>query len=235
MEGIGELLSLREEFRAKNPDTGLYCDAIAASIDGQDHSTMIWTREAVQNGIDAIKRERKTANREPLDSDRIDFAHFAENGHYGVRISDSVGMDFSEVNNKLLIIGESGKTPGEGVGMFGQGFYSLAIGAKEIRIKTGTGDGQATLVRMVPIHDRDGAIRDFEISQELRQEAFKGTVIERIDESDGFSANLRAMMGNAYLQKYAGNVAGIPIIAQGRRINAPLVSQGVVRVEIPRV
>lgn len=52
------------------------------------------------------------------------------------RVSDPVGMTPHQVWNYLLPPGSSSKVSKDGGGMFGQGFYSLMIGARELTVKT---------------------------------------------------------------------------------------------------
>jgi len=192
--------------------TELFQNEIASSIEGQDHSSMIWLREMVQNANDAIRRSG-------IKDPKIQIDFYANNGFWGTRIHDPVGMSFEEVNNKLLVIGESGKPGEDSVGMFGQGFYSLAVGAKEIRVKTSTGNGKTTLVKLTPILNEEGQVIDFQVHQQCTNEKFKGTTIERIDKQEGIMANMHALFGSQFLQKYVGNVSEVPIFHGKQEIN----------------
>ncbi|MCP4524181.1 MAG: hypothetical protein GY828_08235, partial [Candidatus Gracilibacteria bacterium] len=150
----------------------------------------------------------------------IDICFYSHNGKFVSTIEDSAGITPEGVMKYLLPIGKSGKTYAEGLnGKFGQGFFSLLIGAQEVNIKTSIGNGITTYVQIVPIYNEDNLIEDFDIKYEFIGEEFKGTKIERVDESEGVNANFSAMFGVNNIVKYIGVVSGVDIRYNGESIN----------------
>ena len=182
-------------------------------LESQDRSSMIWIREVVQNARDALLKARKTSsihrtqNAERIRVGNADIEFFQNNAaQFVARITDPVGMSPHEVRNYLLPPGETSKVAKDGGGMFGQGFYSLLIGAQDLTLKTSIGDGTVTYVRFIP--NVKGPVDDFELSIVTRQEpgSWQGTVIERTDEAQGIMTSIQALLGIQYTDLYIGNV-----------------------------
>ncbi len=189
----------------------LYAKRIASTIEGQDKWRMLRIRELIQNSRDALLKSW-------LDAKYANIEFFSENGYRTSRFTDPVGMNLYEVINYLLVPGKSGKEASEWTWMFGQWFYTTAIGAKEIRVKTSKGDGETIYLSMKPIYDKEGRIIDFQISLDQRKEAFQWTIIERVDENQSVMGNLKAMIGTNNILKYVGNVDDIDIAYNGEKI-----------------
>jgi len=208
-----------ERFRElvwSNPKKGThYNDIISGVCIAQDEVSMYYLREWVQNARDALLR----ANKEEWGTIHIDT--YSRDGHFTTSISDSVWMELSDVIVKLLTPYNSGKDGDiDATGKFGKWFFTFAIGAKELRIKTSTGNGTTQYLKMTP-DVKDGIIHDFEVQIESRKEQFKGTTIERVDELSGIQWNLRALIGTNLLKKYVGNVEWVSILYNNQLLNTP--------------
>ena len=103
--------------------------------------------------------------------------------------------------------------------MFGQGFFALAVGAKEIRVKSGVGNGTTTYVTLTPVLSRDSEM-DFTVQYDIVNEDFTGTTIERIDTSSPNEAHMLGLFAVNNTLKYISNVCDVPIRYKEQIINA---------------
>ena len=102
-----------------------------------------------------------------------------------VEARDPVGMDLHTVINYLLIPNESSKTyDEETVGKFGQGFFTIFGDAKEVLIKTSKGNLRTEYIKIKPIKDQASKIVDFSVEMSCKVEEFKGTVIQKVIDTD---------------------------------------------------
>lgn len=102
-----------------------------------------------------------------------------------VEARDPVGMDLHTVINYLLIPNESSKKyDEEAVGKFGQGFFTIFGDAKEVLIKTSKGNMRTEYIKIKPIKDQNGKILDFSVEMLWKVEEFKGTVIQKVVDTD---------------------------------------------------
>lgn len=102
-----------------------------------------------------------------------------------VEARDPVGMDLHTIINYLLIPNESSKKyDEETIGKFGQGFFTIFGDAKEVLIKTSKGDFRTEYVKIKPIKDQSGKIVDFSVEMSFKAEEFKGTVIQKVVDTD---------------------------------------------------
>ncbi len=102
-----------------------------------------------------------------------------------VEARDPVGMDMHTVINYLLIPNESSKKfDEETVGKFGQGFFTIFGDAKEVLIKTSKGNMRTEYVKIKPVKDQTGKIIDFSVEMSWKVEEFKGTVIQKVVDTD---------------------------------------------------
>lgn len=233
---LSELILLFQENQEifKNPEnifrefdrTTRTADHLRASIfstmESQDRSGMIWLREAVQNSRDAMIATGKSDK-----AINIDF--FQDNREQFVaRITDPVGMTPHQVWNYLLPPGSSSKVSKDGGGMFGQGFYSLMIWAREVTVKTSVWDGQVTYINFTPKRNTEGNIDDFDLKVSTVEENgdWKGTTIERVDEASGIMGNIQALIGIQFTDLYVGNVEGVDVMYNGVKRNQELVTYG---------
>ncbi|MDD5213257.1 MAG: hypothetical protein PHG82_02440 [Candidatus Gracilibacteria bacterium] len=214
--GLEIISKLKEEINKKLKNRLPFERNITSTIDGQDRASMIWLRESVQNSRDAIIKARKNGNLgEGLDD--LDVNFYQNDNKWISRMSDNIGMTNYEVFKYLLTPGKSGKENDEtATGMFGQGFYSLSIGAREVNLKTNSGNGKTTYLNLKPKYNENKDIIDFEIKYDIRNEEFMGTIIERVDDSEGIGGNIGALIGINNLQKYVGNVDDIEIKYNGK-------------------
>ena len=105
--------------------------------------------------------------------------------------------------------------------MFGQWFYSLAIWAKEIRVKTWVWDWKTTYVNMKPIYNDNKDIIDFGISYEVKDENYKWTLIERTDDEKWITWNFKALVWVNNIVKYAWNLDDVELEYNWEQINKP--------------
>ncbi len=95
---------------------------------------------------------------------------------------DHIGMSFQEVMNHLLVPGEKASTKGS---RFGQKFFTVLQNAEVVLLKTGTGNNQVTYCRLIPVTNGNDEIVDVHVEYDVRrEEGFKGTVIQKIVNSD---------------------------------------------------
>jgi hypothetical protein len=217
---LATIYNLTSETEKKLQNRAPYQRQITSTIDGQDRTSMIWLREAVQNCRDAILKARKNWSiHEEYAGVWIDF--YQHNDQWIARISDWVWMSFYEVFKYLLTPWVSGKTGEDGAtGMFWQWFYSLLIWAKEVQVKTSSWDGQTTYIKLSPIYNQNKDIVDFEISYDLKEEDFTGTIIERYDENGWVWWNIWALIWIQNLEKYVWNIDDIFIRYNWDMLNA---------------
>lgn len=180
---------------------------ITTTIDGQDRSSMIWLREVIQNSRDAILKRKHEAKKDI----HIDF--YRNDNHWVSRVSDAIGMTPREVFTYLLTPWVSWKDDDTwSTGMFGQGFYSLAIGAQEIRVKTWQWNGLVTCIRLLPIYNQNNEIIDFSIEYSFTGEEFQWTIIERVGGNTWVSGSIWALIWKKNLQKYVWNLDDVNIV-----------------------
>lgn len=200
-----EIDALFYNIQEKNLNFSIYKRKILSQIDGQDKSSQIWIREGIQNAIDALKNAW-------LWESWCDIDFFENNWNFISSISDSVWMTLEEVFRYLLPIWKSGKQDTQWLtGKFGQWFFSLFIGAKEVNVKTSSWSGKTNYLRIKPLYNRDNLIEDFDISFDVKDENFKWTTIERVDEAEWIEANLSAMFWIHNIVKYVWVVDGIDV------------------------
>lgn len=217
--GINILKHLTESIQEKLKNRIPFQRNITTTIEWQDRSSMIWLREVIQNSRDAIlsSQYNDTSVKNVI---RVDFYQWDD--HWVSRISDPVGMRLSDVFTYLLTPWKSWKERDElATGMFGQGFYSLAIWSKEIRVKTGSGDKKTTYIRLTPIYNTNADIIDFRIDYSLQDEQFKWTIIERVDSNEWIWGNIWALMGIQNLKKYVWNLDDMEILYNWNKILSP--------------
>lgn len=215
-EDLELLERLKKQIKQKLKNRTPFQRNITSTIDGQDRSSMIWLRESVQNSRDAIiKAKRLGKDISNINDVNIDF--YQNNGNWITSLGDKIGMTSYEVFKYLLTPGKSGKEHDDSAtGMFGQWFYSLTIGAKEVNLKTSTWDGKTTYIQLTPVYNDNRDIIDFEISYDITDEIFQGTLIERIDEEEWVAGNLWALVGIHNISKYVGNVTDVDIKYNGK-------------------
>ncbi len=94
-------------------------------------------------------------------------------------------MDIHTVINYLLIPNESSKKfDEETVVKFGQGFFTIFGDAKDVLIKTSKGNLRTEYIMIKPIKDQNGKIIDFSVEMSWKAEEFKGTVIQKVVDTD---------------------------------------------------
>lgn len=215
------LQELKTKIEKELKNRNLFQRQITSTIDGQDRSSMIWLREVVQNSRDAILKAKRNGNSSPrVDEVNIDF--YQNNWSWVSKITDTIWMSPFEVFTYLLTPGMSWKEWDEtATWMFGQWFYSLAIGASEVRLKTSFWNGKTTYVKLIPIYNENHDLIDFDIVYDIKDEDFKGTVIERIDEEKWVWGNIGALVWLQNLSKYVWNVDDIHIQYNGKTIFHP--------------
>ncbi len=203
------LQELKRKITQELKDRTLFGRQITSTIDGQDRSSMIWLREVVQNSRDAIlKAKRNGNNSENIDEVNIDF--YQNNWNWISKITDNIWMTPYEVFKYLLTPGKSGKQWDEtATWMFGQWFYSLAIWASEVNVKTSTGNWKTTYIKLIPIYSENHDLIDFDINYDIKDEQFTWTVIERVDEEKWVWWNIWALVWLQNMSKYVWNVDDI--------------------------
>lgn len=209
---IDSLQNMFENFALQSFDTSIFAREIFSTIEWQDKSSMVWLRELTQNSRDAILKDWNS-------SKKIDFEFYNVAWAWACCAQDSVGMSVYEVFNYLLTPWESSKWKDASVWMFGQWFYSLAVWAKEIKLKTSNWNWHVLYLKMIPIYNDQDSIIDFDINIEIKKEQFKWTLIERLDSSSIIWWNIRAMIWLNNMQKYVWNVSDVDIIYNWNTIN----------------
>lgn len=147
---------------------------------------------------------------------------FVEKKDMIVAVNDPVGMTLQEVVNYLLVPGESSKRDDESqFGVFGQGFFTIFQGAKEVHIKTSTGNGTVTYLRIAPLLNEGGKTIDLDVEWAQSQEDFKGTSIQKVVDTD--FPELEAAFCKNSIITYGGLVDAnaIAINYGDTQINAP--------------
>lgn len=208
---ISDINDLLSKLRWKDYKFDIYQREIFSGIEWQDRSSMIWIRELIQNSIDAINKNDSAK--------KVDIDFYVAWENWTSSIFDNVWMNLFEVFNYLLVIWNSWKVAWEWVWMFGQGFFSAAIWAKEIRLKTSKWDGKCIYVSLKPIYNDESSIIDFDIDFDVKDEEFKWTLIERVDQSAGIMWNFKALIWVNNMQKYIGNIREFDIDYKWERIN----------------
>ncbi len=168
-----------------------------------DGINLLYLRALIQNSLDAIRKNEE-------EKGTINVESFREDGTHVLRITDPVGMSFSDAINKLFVYGESTTDK------FGVGFFTIYPGAKEIRIKTGTGDGRVSIFTLRPIYDGERVV-DVTISYVVKREDFKGTIIERT--SNGEIPELDAAFDRSSTLSYGRFLSEIGVTYNGRQVN----------------
>jgi hypothetical protein len=138
----------------------------------------LYIRELVQNSVDALKSAGMPDSERVIDA-KV-FVH--EPGSLFFEFQDPVGMNVRELLNYFLIPGDSSKVGGGFIGFYGQGLYTLFLGAKEVLVKTGDGSGKTWYLRIEPVIE-DALVVDLKITLAQTAESFRGTVIVREQES----------------------------------------------------
>jgi len=176
-----------------------------------DGQSLLFLRELIQNSLDAVRGDPATRG------GTVNVESFEENGSHVLRITDPVGMSFTDALNNLFIFGESTKGE-EDLGKFGVGFFTIYPGAKEVRIKTGTGDGKVTIFTLRPVYDGETVV-DVTMSYVVRNENFKGTIIERVSNSE--VPELDAAMVKSSTLSYGRflDASEIRVLYNGRQVN----------------
>src|SRR3989344_3731621 len=139
-----------------------------------------------------------------------------------VEAQDPVGMDLHTVINYLLIPNESSKKyDEEAVGKFGQGFFTIFGDAKEVLIKTSKGDLRTEYIKIEPIKDQSGKIIDFSVAMSWRAEDFKGTVIQKVVDTD--MPQVEAAFCKSAVVSYGGLIdrKAVQLDFRGQEINKP--------------
>ncbi|MBV9576059.1 MAG: ATP-binding protein [Gammaproteobacteria bacterium] len=134
-----------------------------------DNSQDLYLRELLQNALDASSDNMRI---------EVEFFHHAQTSI--MRFTDTgTGMNLHNLFIDLLVPGNSSKRENNKlIGNSGVGFFSAFADAKEINIKTSTGDGQTYYFKLMPCYDTD--IIDISVTADQKNEYFKGTLIERI-------------------------------------------------------
>lgn len=180
----GRLLKETRE-RSKGIDLSKALRDIMHSTENQVvNDGYLWIREVLQNGLDAVIQHRDQFPEDEVPAINIETYlndNQADPPELVVEVTDPVGMNLNTIVNFLLTPNESSKKEmAELTGKFGQGFFTIFDQAKEVRIKTSTGDGQVNYVTIKPITDLNGHILDFSVSIIQKEEEFKGTIIQKI-------------------------------------------------------
>lgn len=168
-----------QEVISKNFDLEEVERDIAHAINNQIvNDDYLWIREMVQNSVDELIRAGVLGGDVSLETylepDSQDMV---------ISINDSIGMDLNKVVNYLLIPHKSDKKDIEElIGKFGQGFFTIFKGSKEVRIKTSTGNGLVTYLSLKPIKDSvSGKVYDLDIRvTQVAGEEFKGSKIQKV-------------------------------------------------------
>ncbi len=149
----------------------------------------VWLREITQNSFDAIVGNKMSGKV------NIDVRSFVnqkdDNKQLIVSFADPVGMSLFEVFNYLLLPNETTKeNNAELIGKYGQGFFTIFNGAKEIRIKTSIGNGTVVYLKLTPLNiagrelENNERIANIKVDIELKQENYKGTIINKIIDTE---------------------------------------------------
>ncbi len=178
-----------------------------STIEWQDRGSMVFIRECTQNSRDAWATQ-------------VLINYFTENWNRVTKIEDNIWMNLHKVVNYLLVPGQSEKYAEKwDVGMFGQWFWSTAIKAKEIRVKTGNGNWEVNSAIISPLFDEEKNLNDFRIQITTKKEEFTWTIIERVDAFEWIQANLRAMIWVHNMQKYIWNLSDISVMYWDQKMN----------------
>jgi hypothetical protein len=139
-----------------------------------------------------------------------------------VEVQDPVGMDLNTVINSLLIPNESGKeNRDDTIGKFGQGFFTILGNAKEVIVKTSIGNKKTEYIKISPIHGIEGNIIDFSVHIAERKEKFKGTIIQKIVDSENIPEIEAAFCKSAVISYGRGiNRKNIQLDFRDTEINA---------------
>ncbi len=211
---------------AEDKDTGRIRREICHSVNNQSvNDNFIWLREMAQNSIDALYKAG-------ISNGEVAFSAYKSEDNSSAMITsvkDDVGMSFADVINYVLIPGESSKRDdSEQDGKYGQGFFTVFKGAKEVRLKTSNGDGNVSYFILRPLNSEGELIKenekaaDFSIEYTVKAEDFKGTVIEQereVDDPD-FEHNMVQSEIVSKLGLVDANKVGVSW--QGIQINKPI-------------
>lgn len=194
-------------------DLSLYQWEIYSTIEWQDRSSMIWIREVIQNSLDAILKDQN-------ENKKINIDFFKQDWYWTTSVTDNVWMNLYEVMNYLLVPWESWKQKWEWEWMFWQWFYSLAIWANLIKVKTSKWDWKIIYLEMIPIYSNDWFIIDFDINIEEKNEDFKWTIIERVDEDNSW-VEIKMAIWTQMLQRYTWCIEDVDVNLWDEKINKP--------------
>lgn len=164
---------------------------IEHAVSYQDVEPYGWMRELAQNVFTVTRQANVEKVMSVTDGVYID-------GTYEIVVADQAGMTRDQVFMNLLVPQRSawaeqiGIDADEAWGEFGHGFFTIFREADEVLLQTSTGDGNITLLRMVPVRE-DGIVKDIEIEVAEQQGDFKGTQIRWRKKTPSFEAEaLRA-------------------------------------------
>jgi tRNA A-37 threonylcarbamoyl transferase component Bud32 len=177
---IKELLGLPISTSEKNNTSR----RINKAINQISPDSYIFLRELLQNSRDAIIQY----NSEDRDFN-VDLYQERRDGKslVFINVRDGVGMTFDQLRRFLFVLGTSSKAGVSGMeGHWGAGFFTVFRDAKEVLIKTSTGNGEVIYVRMTPVlKEGTNEVVDVKVELEAKQEeGFKGTIIQQVRESE---------------------------------------------------
>ncbi|MFA6037539.1 MAG: ATP-binding protein [Legionellales bacterium] len=139
-----------------------------------DPSHPIYIRELIQNAIDACV---EGSNKEI----RAHSYQLSDNEHVFQITDTGKGMSLEEIFKYLILPEHSSKRGrGEFIGGRGVGLFTIFHDAKEVLIKTSKGDGETYYLQFLPQYDASHRIYDIHIKWYKTNESSKGTLIQRI-------------------------------------------------------
>ncbi|HVE14701.1 MAG TPA: hypothetical protein VNI01_14995, partial [Elusimicrobiota bacterium] len=172
--------------------------ALSNSVNFQSANPYIFMRELAQNVMDEAD-----ARQAPPQKRLLQVRTQVADGEVSLSLKDGLGMDFERLVNFLLLPNASTKR-GErkAIGQYGHGFLTVLAGAKEVLVRTGTGDGRTLYARLVPRREGNKVV---EVRATLAEnaEAFAGTEVTWTKESSD------PELDAAHLKSQAITLAGL--------------------------